>query len=276
MKPFEYIPDNFDRSIINKNKLDQYIDTKTGLFVTVDGISSNILDVNTVGLGKYITSYIKAQGLSADSLQEKIEKLDVALSFRMSGFVDQQQQKYLLDSKNPASTTTSIFIPPENYDIIFNVSSPITTISYSGVRLEKTTGGWIAAGYDDIHPYFNYHSPQASEKDPVISVGGVSEPFTDWIEEKNYNNGSLVRYQSNFYRALKTHRSSGDFDRAQWQKLGDVPKIGAIEAKRRRIFNTITVRQLSYGTLLTSIQQVVDLLLGYESYLKTQGIIFDN
>jgi hypothetical protein len=225
---------------------------------------------------RYLTSYIKSQGLPVDNLQKKIEKLDVALSFRMSGFVDQQQQKYLLDSKNPSATSKSIFIPPENYDIIFNVSSPVTTISYSGVRLEKTGGGWIVAGYDDIHPYFNYHQPQASSKDPVISVGGLSEPFTDWVEEKNYNNGILVRYQSNFYRALKTHRSTNDFDRSQWQKLRDVPKIGAVEALRRRIFNTITVRQMSYGTLLTSIQQVVDLLLGYDSYLKTQGVVFNN
>ena len=276
MKPFEYIPDNFNRLKITKNKLDQFINSDTGLFVTVVDIASTLSNANTVGLVKYLTSYTKSQGLSADSLQKKIEKLDVALSFRMSGFVDQQQQKYLLDSKNPSAKSASIFIPPENYDIIFNVSSPVTTISYSGVRLEKTGGGWIVAGYDDIHPYFNYHQPQASSKDPVISVGGLSEPFTNWVEEKNYNNGVLVRYQSNFYRALKTHFSGNDFDRSQWQKLRDVPKLGAVEALRRRIFNTISVRQMSYGTLLTSIQQVVDLLLGYESYLKTQGIIFDN
>ena len=276
MKPFEYIPDNFDKSNLTKNKLDQYINSDTGLFVTISDIARHVSGANNTGLVKYLTSYTKSQGLSADSLQKKIEKLDVALSFRMSGFVDQQQQKYLLDSKNPSAKSTSIFIPPENYDIIFNVSSPVTTISYSGVRLEKTGGGWIVAGYDDIHPYFNYHQPQASSKDPVISVGGLSEPFTDWVEEKNYNNGVLVRYQSNFYRALKTHRSIDDFDRSQWQKLRDVPKIGAVEALRRRIFNTITVRQMSYGTLLTSIQQVVDLLLGYDSYLKTQGIVFNN
>ncbi len=276
IKPFEYIPDNFDISKITKNRLDQYINSDTGLFVTISDIARHVSAANNIGLVKYLTSYTKSQGLPADSLQEKIEKLDVALSFRMSGFVDQQQQKYLLDSKNPSANSASIFIPPENYDIIFNVSSPVTTISYSGVRLEKTGGGWIVAGYDDIHPYFNYHQAQASSKDPVISVGGLSEPFTDWVEEKNYNNGVLVRYQSNFYRALKTHRSANDFDRNQWQKLRDVPKIGAIEAQRRRIFNTITVRQMSYGTLLTSIQEVVDLLLGYDSYLKTQGLIFDN
>jgi hypothetical protein len=276
MKPFEYIPDNFDRSKIIKNKLDQYVNSTTNLFVTIEDIAPYVTNSTALGLVKYLTSYTKSQGLASDSLQTKIEKLDVALSFRMSGFVDQQQQKYLLDSKNPSATSSGIFIPAENYDIIFNVSSPVTTVSYSGVRLEKTSGGWIVAGYDDIHPYFNYHLAQASSKDPVISVGGISEAFTDWIEDKNYNNGTLVRYQSNFYRALKTHLSGGDFDRGQWQKLGDVPKVGAIEAQRRRVFNTLSVRQISYGTLLTSIQEVVDLLLGYESYLKTQGIIFDN
>jgi hypothetical protein len=86
-----------------------------------------VTNSTALGLVKYLTSYTKSQGLSADSLQTKIEKLDVALSFRMSGFVDQQQQKYLLDSKNPAATTSGIFIPAENYDIIFNVSSPVTT-----------------------------------------------------------------------------------------------------------------------------------------------------
>ena len=276
MKPFEYIPDNFDRSKIIKNKLDQYVNSTTNLFVTIEDIAPYVTNSTALGLVKYLTSYTKSQGLSADSLQTKIEKLDVALSFRMSGFVDQQQQKYLLDSKNPSSTTSGIFIPAENFDIIFNVSSPVTTVSYSGVRLEKTSGGWIVAGYDDIHPYFNYHQAQASSKDPIISVGGISEAFTDWIEDKNYNNGVLVRYQSNFYRAIKTHRSGGDFDRSLWQKLGDVPKIGAIEAQRRKVFNTLSVRRISYGTLLTSIQEVVDLLLGYESYLKTQGIVFDN
>ena len=276
MKPFEYIPDNFDRSRIVKNKLDQYVNSTTNLFVTIEDIAPYVTNSTALGLVKYLTSYTKSQGLSSDSLQTKIEKLDVALSFRMSGFVDQQQQKYLLDSKNPSATSSGIFIPAENYDIIFNVSSPVTTVSYSGVRLEKTEGGWIVAGYDDIHPYFKYHLAQASSKDPIISVGGISEAFTDWIEDKNYNNGTLVRYQSNFYRAVKTHRSGGDFDRSQWQKLGDVPKVGAIEAQRRRVFNTLSVRQISYGTRLNTIQEVVDLLLGYESYLKTQGIIFDN
>ncbi len=275
MKPFEYITDNFDKSKTTLNKLGQYIRTDSKSFTKIEDIVLSASTDLTVGLVKYLVSYTRSRGLSVDTLWDKISNLGVALSYRMSGFVDQQQQKFLLDSKSPASTTSSIYVPPENYDIIFNVSAPIASVSYSGVILEKTEGGWVVTGYDDIHPYFNYHAPLPSNRDPVISVGGVSENFVDWSENKNYNNGNLVRYQNNFYRALKTHNSGTEFDATNWKKLGDIPKVGAVEALRRRTFNTLAVKQLSYGTKLTSIQQVVDLLLGYESYLKSTGFTFD-
>ena len=83
-------------------------------------------------------------------LTKNIKNLSVQLSTRLSGFVDKEQQKYLLDTKSPKSATSGIFIPPENYDIVFNVSSPVKSLTYSGVLLEKTEGGWIANGYDDV------------------------------------------------------------------------------------------------------------------------------
>jgi hypothetical protein len=48
-----------------------------------------------------LVGYTKSRGLPVDTLWNKINNLDVALSYRMSGFVDQQQQKFLLDSKTP-------------------------------------------------------------------------------------------------------------------------------------------------------------------------------
>jgi hypothetical protein len=275
MKPFEFITDSFDRSKSVLNLLDQSIYKDTDLFTTKDDLTNNPLSEPHIGLLKYLVGYIKSRGIAADTVLDKINNLDVALSHRMSGFVDQQQQKFLLDSKSPSASAASIYIPPENYDIIFNVGSPIASVSYSGVILEKTEGGWIVTGYDDVHPYFNYYQAMPNQRDPLISVGGVSEAFLDWTPDKSYNNGNLVRYTSNFYRALKTHRSGAEFDSTLWQKLGSIPKIGAIEALRRRSFNTLAVKRLSYGTKLISIQQVVDFLLGYESYLKSQGFTFN-
>jgi hypothetical protein len=275
MKPFEFITDNFDRSRTITNILDQTVNSTTSLFSTLGEIAPDTLSDSHIGLLKYIVAYIKSRGIPQDSILEKINRLDVALSFRMSGFVDQQQQKFLLDSKSPSATTSSIYVPAENYDIIFNVGAPVATVAISGVIFEKTQGGWIATGYDDIHPYFEYHQALASQRDPVISVGGVSETFLDWTTDKNYNNGTIVRYSNDFYRALRTHNSGDSFDNTVWQKLSDIPKVGAVEAQRRRTFNTLSVKRISYGTLFTTVQQVVDFLLGYESYLKSLGFRFD-
>jgi len=275
MKPFEFITDNFDRSRTTTNLLGQTVNNATSLFSTLDEIAPDTLSDSHIGLLKYIVAYVKSRGIPQDSILEKINRLDVALSFRMSGFVDQQQQKFLLDSKNPSATTSSIYVPAENYDIIFNVGAPVATVAISGVIFEKTEGGWIATGYDDIHPYFEYHQALVSQRDPVISVGGVSETFLDWTTDKNYNNGTIVRYSNDFYRALRTHNSGDSFDTTVWQKLSDIPKVGAVEAQRRRTFNTLSVKRISYGTLFTTVQQVVDFLLGYESYLKNLGFRFD-
>jgi hypothetical protein len=194
MKPFEFITDNFDLSKTKLNNLGQTINVNTNLFTTLaDIIVPQETNTLSSGLVKYLVSYIKSRGLSVSTLQDKITNLDVALSTRLSGFVDQRQQKYLLDSKSPSATSSSIFVPPENYNIIFNVSSPIANVSYSGVILEKTNGGWIVLGYDDIQPYFNYFKPVASTVDPLMSVGGVSADFFNWSPDKLYGNGDIVK-----------------------------------------------------------------------------------
>ncbi len=276
MKPFEFITDCFDLSKSKVNKIGQTVHANTDLFTTIGDINipTETTELST-GLVLWLISYIRSRGIDPETIQNKISNLDVALTTRLSGFVDQEQQKYLLDSKNPSATSSSIFVPAENYDIIFNVSAPIASVSYSGVILEKTGGGWIVTGYDDIEPYFNYFQPMPNQRDPLLSVGGVSESFLDWTTNKVYNNGTLVRYNNLFYRAIKTHDSGGAFDQTQWKKLNAVPKVGAVEAFKRKTFNTLALKQLSYGTKLSSVQDVVDFLLGYEAYLKSQGFTFD-
>ncbi len=276
LKPFQYIGEFFDNSKLQTNEINQKVSLSNEFLQTKDYIITEDLAYLDSGLLKYLKSYIKSKNLSVNILAEKLEKIDVALSSRLSGFVDKQQQKFLLDSKNPKSSSASIFIPQENYDIIFNVSSPIGSVTYSGVILEKSSGGWIVNGYDDILPYFPYFSPVPNQKDPLMSVGGVSDRFKNWTTDTTYNNGEIVRYNNNYYRALRTHNSGSTFTSEVWQKIAELPKVGAVDAVRRKTFNRLSVKKLSYGTLLTSIQQVVDFLLGYEQYLISQGFAFDN
>ncbi len=274
LKPLQFIGENFDLSKVKRNELDQKVNLSNRFITLSDYVISDDLVYLDIGLIKYLKSYVKSKNLKSEIISESLSNLDVVLSSRMSGFVDKEQQKFLLDSKNPASSSSSIFIPPENYDIIFNISSPIDNVSYSGVILEKSEGGWVVNGYDDIQPYFNYYAAVPNQKDPLISVGGISEKFFIWAEDTNYNNGSIVQYQNNYYRSLSSHDSGSSFDTKQWQKLAELPKKGSVDAQRRKTFNTLSIKKLSYGTLLTSIQQVVDFLLGYEAYLISKGFVF--
>jgi len=276
MKPFEFISDSFDRSKTVVNKLGQTVNADTGLLSTIADIKipQSGIDLSS-GLVKYLVAYLKSRGVDTTLVNDKIQQLDVALTSRLSGFVDKTQQKYLLDSKSPSSSSSSIFIPPENYDIIFNVSSPMSSVAYSGVILEKTDGGWVITGYDDIHPFFNYYEAIPNQRDPMMSVGGVSEAFLTWESDKIYNNGQLVKYRNEFYRSLKGHTSESTFDSSLWKKVPAIPTVGGVDAARRRNFDRLSLKKLSYGSKLTTVQQVVDFILGYDEYLKSVGFKFD-
>jgi len=277
VKPFDFIISNFDKDKTTRNIIDQIVDKTSNVFLTTNNLKLPIAGENQVsGLAYYISSYIKGQGASVVDANESLENLNVRLTARLSGFVDKDQQKFLLDSKNPNSTSSSTFIPPENYDIIFAKSSPITSLAYSGVIIEKSSNGWTLSGYNDINPYFEYYQAIPNQKDPTISVGGLSVAFTQWEENKTYNNGAVVEFRNTFFRANQTHTSTTEFENQYWSRLPALPVEGAATAQRRRNFNRTVIKRLSYGTEYSEAQAVVDFLLGYQERLVSQGFVFNN
>ena len=280
LKPFEFITDSFDRSRIKINLLGQTVSKNTGTFLRLADLLIPYPSVDlSSGLVCYLVNYTQSKGKSLDSLETKIQSIDVNLATRLSGFVDKAQQKYLLDSKSPKSASSSIYVPAENYDIVFNVSAPISTLSYSGVIVEKNDTGWHITGYDDIHPFFYYYEAQVSQGDPLLSIGGLSENFVDWQPGREFTNGIIVKNNNDFYRSLSTHTDSDDralLDKTVWKKLAKLPLVGSVDAFKRRKFNTFEVSKIGYGTSFTTIQEVVDFLLGYEAYLQGQGFVFTN
>lgn len=275
IRPFDYISKHLDNAIKTKNILGQAVNKITNKFSLVSDISiPQVGGTLSSGLINYINDYLKSKGLDTIEFERKLRSLDVKLATRLSGFVDKDQQKYLLDSKSPRSTTSSIFVPPEDYDIIFNVSTPITSLSYSGVIIEKTETGWSMQGYDSLQPYFNYYEVIPGQRDPLLSVGGISAPYKDWSENTTFGNGEITLYRNDYYRSIRSHNSDDKFDKNLWTRLPKLPINGGVEALIRNNFKT-TVSRLSYGEELKTVQQVVDFLLGYEKYLESQGFVFD-
>jgi hypothetical protein len=276
LKPFEFITDSFDRSRMSVNQLGQTVSSGSGVFSKISDLLVPVVGGTQLsGLVTFVSSYVRSKNLDPQVLLTRLNNLDVKISTRMSGFVDQTEQKYLLDSKNPSSTSSSIYVPNENYDVIFNVGVPMIGIAYSGVLIEKLAEGWKIKGYDNQQPYFNYFKPIASSSDPLTSVGGTSVSFLDWAADKVYSNGDVVRTQNTFYRALKSHTSTAVFDKSLWKILPKLPVVGGVDAYFRKTFDQLKPIKLYYGTIITKVQGVVDFLLGYQAYLKTQGFSFD-
>jgi len=276
LKPFKFITDNFNKSNVVRNKINQITNIDSKVFFTVNDLVFYEKNKTASGLHLYVVDYLKNKTLNTDILQDKIKNIDVRLASRNSGFVDAAQQKYVLDSKNPKASSSSIFVPVENYDIIFNVSSPFGTVAYSGILIEKSNRGWKLSGYDREKPIFYYYQPVQSQSDSLITVGGVSEDFVDWIPNQFYGNGIIARYQGFFYRSLKSHNSGDSFEKINWQQLPSLPLKNAVTAFNRRTFNTIKIKELPYDTVFSDIQTVVDFILGYQEYLKSIGFVFDS
>ena len=59
--------------------------------------------------------------------------------YKMAGFTNKTNLKIISGSTSPLSTARSIFIPEENYKIFMNKSTPIDTVNYSAVIVQRVT-----------------------------------------------------------------------------------------------------------------------------------------
>jgi len=283
LKPAEMFAKIFDKSRQVYSEDDQLIyRTKSGDFrfsnlnveypSTVQDSSENSIFCS--GLINYITEFIINKSLSAvNDYREKFSNLSVKLSSKLEGFVSKEKFKLILDSRTPINEG-NVFVPNENYRIILNTSSPIERISYSGVVIERTMFGYSVNGYDLNVSEFDYFKPITIALDPVLNIGGISEPYVTWAADRYYAKGSIVRYDNGFYRTTIEHRSSQVFELKYFDKLESLPISGGRSFILRSKFESSPTR-LSYGTNLKSVQEVVDFLLGYGKYLEHIGFVFE-
>lgn len=274
LTPFEFIATNFDRTIIGKNKLGQLIDLTINTFVNKDTLVYSLENAPS-GLFSYVQNYLKFVSMDLSVLTNTFKDLDIKLSHRNGGFVEKDRQRYILESKSPTSKSSAVFIPPEDYQIVFNTSTPVKSITYSGMVVEKVDGGFKLFGYDRLNSFFSCYDYYSQVSDPVITVGGVSEKYLEWEAERFYGTGSIVRYQNLYFRCVASHTSGSTFINVNFIRLPALPLTGAVEAIKRTKFNKTAVTRIAYNSIFTTIQSVVDVILGYSEWLKDQGLVFD-
>jgi len=226
------------------------------------------------GLVNYLISYAVSKSFTiVDNFKSDLSSLQIKISSKLAGFTTKEKFKLILDSRSPLNQG-NVFIPQENYDIILNSSTPVTTISYSGVIIEKSASGFILKGYNKTISEFKYNKPVETVSDPIISVGGISETYTEWQSSKYYAKGLIVKIDQNYFRVTTGHTSTTAFESKYFAKLPSLPVIGGREIILRRNFES-EISSLHYGAELRTVQEVVDFLLGYGKYLTDAGFVFE-
>ncbi len=281
-QPSKVMGIGFDLSRIEKNLVGQYVYKDTQKHIVLENLHvpntyNDATRIQTSGLVNFIYNFVASNILNVyDDYKNDLTSIRNQLGLKLAGFTDKKKLKIILDSRSPrASETEGIFIPEENYQVFLNTSSPLEAISYSGVIVEKAPGGFIIRGYNNDAPYFRYFQAQATANDITVSVGGITESASEWAANKRYIKGQLLVNNFKYYRVTENFTSGDTFTTENIALLNEVPIVGGKRAQFKRNFLKTTPKVLTYGTKLSTSQDVVDFLLGYDAYLKSKGFSFD-
>ena len=278
LKPNHVLGTCLDRSRTVRNISNQLVYSDTDLRIKLSDIklpstASSSTRIFTAGLINYIVEYITSDvTLLVTQYASDLASLTNKLSSKLGGFTSKPKFKLILDSKS-LSSTGGVFVPEENYNIVLNTSSPIKKVVYSGIVITKYADGYEVRGYNIDHPYFTYYPYALTGR--TINVGGISESFVIWTENKYYLVGKLVKANNQYYRVKITHQSGATFDATNYTRLAELPITGGRDAQLRSAWDKNSPTVISYGTKFYSIQELVDFIQGYGIYLEDQGFVLD-
>jgi len=230
-------------------------------------------------------------------LRQDLNYVNYNLFHKVGGFVNKNNLQIIIDSYSPNTIGPGALLPQENYALRLNVSNPVKSIGISGFIIQKSNGNFIIKGYDRSNPFFTYYKSIRNSNTQAITVGGVSEPYVVWTASAGtggatgltdadlatansaivgnfYAAGQLVYYGNNFYRVQVAHRSGSTFNASYFQLMPELPTKGGAKVQITKMFEKVSTT-ISYGTTLSTIQEVYDLIIGYGRWLEEQGFVFD-
>ena len=202
--PARYFGVLWDTARIFQNPAGQYVYSTTGTavqpkdfvfyaqdYTDADGESQ---DYAGAGYHVFILEYLKGKNLDQDTnFITPIKNLRLNLAYKLGGFTDKTNLKVIADSVSPGSTSSSVFIPPEDYTLLLHKSTPVVTAKYSGVIIQKTDTGFKVIGYDPYNRSFQIFKPRQTQVSGNLAVGQTTEAFYNWQEDGFYASGTIVK-----------------------------------------------------------------------------------
>lgn len=294
-RPLDYFSAMYDTSRIAINQQGQIIYNVDNLFLDLTKL---IVDDNsqTSGYSVLVIERGKQKYQNyLEILKQDLKFLDFNLFHKFGGFTSKEKLQINVDSIDPISRSPGVILPPEDYTLLLNVSNPVKQVNISGIIIQKSDGKFIVRGYDRYRPYFNILTPIKSVTSGALTVGGVSEEFSEWsgftdasgstinsidlttansVTTRYYKQGQIVRYNNVFYRVKISHTAQPTFNPALFQQLPSLPIKGGASAQLPITYSKDTIL-VPYGTEFNTVQEVFDIILGYGAWLEKQGFVFD-
>ena len=279
--PATYAATMFDPSRMKKNKASQYRYNATGNFLNLSDVllyrttDSNGARILSSGYSVIvIEAGIAKNATYLDVIKNDLANLDYNLLIKLGGFSSKEKLQVTIDAVDPTSPYPGVLVPNEDYDIFFNQSSPIASLSISGFLIQKKNNGYAIRGYDKYRPFFTCFKPIPSNADQLVNVGGISETFVNWTINTTYQAGQIIFQGDRYYRVNITHNSGTTFNKGYYQSLPSLPIIGGIQVLRRTRFESVETK-IAYGVEYSTAQEVYDLIVGYGQWLTANGFVFN-
>ena len=226
--------------------------------------------VTKVGIQQWISDFLTSRNTAINSnLAERVRGLGAQLSYKIAGFTDSTTLGVVSDAFGR--------VPSEDVTVALFRSPSVREETYSGVAIEYTGRGYEVFGYDVLNPYFPTLPPAVNGGKISVGDGLGSVSIPTWRPTTYFSVGITVRFQDNFYRAVRTHTSATFFEDEFWTQVSR-PQFADGTALIWYTEGEIepVVEKIAYGTVFKDPQEVADFLNGYERYLESKGWIFEN
>lgn len=210
-----------------------------------------------------------------NELADTLENLDVAYMLHVGGYTDKRILSLEIDGDFNAG---SIRVPESNYSILIDRNAPIKTAFYSGVKIEKVTGGFKVDGYNLDSNFFNYFRPSTAGKQVTETVGNVQVTrYLNWHNEvvrTPYQTTFTKRQELyNFLLGLSEYYETLGFEvNDQWRVEANAAIAWSLSTDSDPFFvngiaDTLTYRQGTHG-----VTQTVD--VNYDGYVNVLDSTF--
>ena len=135
--------------------------------------------------------------------------------------------------------------------------------------------GYRVSGYDDFNPVFYTLDWDKTSGVKRWSSDGDLANIKTWTAGEFYRNDTYSVYNSKPYISLDDHQASESFDNdladGKWKLVKEWPVVNTVDAAGYNKVLEDQIKVHNYGNILETLDDVAQLFVGYQEYLKLVG-----